>query len=59
MTENLSERKMRERVIKLVFGADKSNFERFCDVLRESLPSGERWNDGAPFDAEVVQAMLT
>src|SRR5215510_15425578 len=55
---------MRERVIKLVFGGDTAKFDDFINVLREDLPSGtgvvirgsavtgERWADGAPFDAE-------
>ncbi|HKA18606.1 MAG TPA: hypothetical protein VKN18_09820 [Blastocatellia bacterium] len=55
---------MRERVIKLVFGGDTAKFDDFINVLREDLPSGtgvvirgsavtgERWEDGAPFDAE-------
>jgi hypothetical protein len=61
---NLSYKEMRERVIRQVFRDDESKFEQFIDVLRKELPSnsgavirgsavtGERWNDGAPFDAE-------
>jgi hypothetical protein len=54
----------RERVIQLAFGGDPKRFEEFCDVLREVLPpdtgavlrgscvTGERYKDGAPFDAD-------
>lgn len=60
----MSEEEMRDRVIRLVFGGDSSKFQRFCDVLRAELPensgavlrgsavTGERWEDGAPFDAD-------
>ena len=55
---------MRERVIRLAFGSDPNLFREFCDTLREQLPAntgavlrgsavtGERWRDGAPFDAD-------
>jgi hypothetical protein len=65
MSDNDSSYKeMRERVIHQVFASDESKFEQFIDVLRKELPTnsgavirgsavtGERWNDGAPFDAE-------
>jgi hypothetical protein len=60
----LSEDEMRERVIRLAFGGDEQRFREFCEVLRESVPqasaavlrgsavTGERWEDGAPFDSE-------
>src|SRR3712207_5608179 len=60
----MSEREMRERVIKLAFGGDESKFEEFCEVVRASIPpetcvvlrgssvTGERYDDGAPFDAD-------
>jgi hypothetical protein len=53
-----------ERVVELGFGGDRGRFEAFCRRLREGLPEGtgvalrgsvvtaERWQDGAPFDAE-------
>jgi hypothetical protein len=59
-----SEEDMRRRVVALVFGGDESRFDEFCNVLRDSLPSetaavlrgssvtGQRWEDGAPFDSE-------
>jgi hypothetical protein len=55
---------VRERVIRLAFGDDASRFEEFVSVLREALPqdtwavlrgsavTGERYKDGAPFDAD-------
>jgi hypothetical protein len=60
----MSEEEMRERVIRLAFSSDPNLFREFCDTLREQLPAntgavlrgsavtGERWDDGAPFDAE-------
>lgn len=60
----LSEEEMRTRVTELVFGGDESRYEQFCEVLREALPAGtaavlrgssvtgERWEDGAPFDSD-------
>jgi hypothetical protein len=63
-TSEMSEEEMRDRVIRLAFGGDPNLFREFCDTLRERLPAGagavlrgsavtgERWDDGAPFDAE-------
>lgn len=63
-TPEMSEEEMRDRVIRLVFGGDKNLLREFCDTLRTQLPrgtevalrgssvTGQRWNDGAPFDAE-------
>jgi hypothetical protein len=60
----LNEDAMRRRVVELVFAGEESRFLEFCRVLRESLPpetaavlrgsavTGERWEDGAPFDYE-------
>jgi len=64
MAEQPTDHEMRERVIKLVFRGDIVKFEEFINVLRADLPAGtgvvlrgsavtgERWDDGAPFDAE-------
>jgi hypothetical protein len=64
--QEMSDQEMRERVIRLAFGGDPSRFEQFCNVLRAELPdnsgavlrgsavTGERWEDGAPFDADGV-----
>jgi hypothetical protein len=58
------DQEIRDRVIQLVFGGDLNLFREFCDVTRAHLPrgtgavlrgsavTGERWVDGAPFDAE-------
>lgn len=60
----LSQEEMRERVIELAFGGDPRRYEEFCEVVREAIPegtkvvlrgsavTGERWDDGAPFDAD-------
>jgi hypothetical protein len=60
----MTEEEMRERVIRLAFGGDERRFREFCDVVRESVPegtcvvlrgssvTGERYDDGAPFDAD-------
>jgi hypothetical protein len=60
----MTEEEMRERVIKLAFGGDESKFEEFCRIVREAVPpetcvvlrgssvTGERYDDGAPFDAD-------
>lgn len=55
---------MRTRIIRLGFNGDGRRFEEFCERLREGLPKGtgvalrgsvvtaQRWEDGAPFDAD-------
>jgi len=55
---------MRRNVIGLAFGGDEEKFEEFCRTVRESVPeahcavlrgsavTGERYDDGAPFDAD-------
>ena len=60
----MSEQEMRERVIKLAFGGDEKKFEEFCEIVRQNIPpetcvvlrgssvTGERYDDGAPFDAD-------
>lgn len=60
----MSEEEMRDRVIRLAFDGDLNLFRKFCDALRKKIPpgtaaalrgssvTGERWQDGAPFDAE-------
>ena len=54
----------RENVIRLAFGGDRAKFEEFCRILQDSVPeaesgvlrgsavTGERYRDGAPFDAD-------
>ena len=60
----MTEEEMRERVVKLAFGGDESKFGEFCEVVRAHVPpetcvvlrgssvTGERYDDGAPFDAD-------
>ena len=60
----MSEGEMRERVITLAFAGDAGRFEDFCELVRRAVPegtaavlrgsaiTGERWKDGAPFDAD-------
>ena len=60
----MTEEEMRERVIRLAFGGDEGRFREFCDVVRGAIPegtcvvlrgssvTGERYDDGAPFDAD-------
>ena len=60
----MSDEEVVARVIELGFGGDQERFATFCTKLRTALPPGtgvalrgsvvtsERWQDGAPFDAE-------
>ena len=60
----MTEGEMRERVIRLAFGGDERRFEEFCEVVGKAVPegtavvlrgssvTGERYDDGAPFDAD-------
>ncbi len=60
----MTEQEMRERLVKLAFGGDERRLEEFCDVVRAAIPegttvvlrgssvTGERYDDGAPFDAD-------
>ncbi|HEU4631757.1 MAG TPA: hypothetical protein VFS08_18555 [Gemmatimonadaceae bacterium] len=55
---------VRERIVRLAFGGDEQRFARFLAALDEVIPTdatvilrgsavtGERWEDGAPFDAD-------
>jgi len=63
-TEELTTEEKRANVIRLAFGNSKEKFDEFVRVVRESIPAGtgvvlrgsavtgERWKDGAPFDAD-------
>ena len=60
----LSQEEMRRRVIELAFGGDADRYREFVDRVRDVIPedtqvvlrgsavTGERWKDGAPFDAD-------
>jgi hypothetical protein len=62
--KEMTEEEIRERIIALGFGGDVRRLEEFCEKLRAGLPKGtgvalrgsvvtaERWQDGAPFDAD-------
>ena len=60
----ISDQEKRANVIRLAFGGDQAEFERFCrlladfappgttGILRGSAVTGFRWKDNAPFDAD-------
>jgi hypothetical protein len=60
----LKEDEMRSNVVTLAFGGDETLFDEFCELVRVSVPpgttavlrgsavTGERYDDGAPFDAD-------
>jgi len=62
--KEMTQDEIRARIIRLGFGGDEKLFQKFCERLREQLPDGtgvairgsaltaERWEDGAPFDAD-------
>jgi|SRR5688500_18437028 len=63
-TSEMTEQEKRERVVRLAFNGNEDLFNEFCDwvrvavpegttaVLRGSSVTGERYDDGAPFDAD-------
>jgi hypothetical protein len=60
----LSEADKRANVIRLAFGGSEERFDEFLRVIRQEIPpgttvvlrgssvTGQRWKDGAPFDAD-------
>jgi hypothetical protein len=60
----LAEDEKRDNVLRLAFGGDPARMETFCQAVREVVPpgtsvilrgsavTGQRWKDGAPFDAD-------
>jgi hypothetical protein len=62
--DELTEADKRTNVIRFAFGGDEAKFRAFCDVVRDAIPvgvgavlrgsavTGQRWKDGAPFDAD-------
>jgi hypothetical protein len=60
----MTDAQKRENVIRLAFGGDPRRFDAFCEIVRNAVPpgtavvlrgsavTGERWKDGAPFDAD-------
>lgn len=63
-TEELTSEQKRDNVIRLAFGGREDKFNEFVDIVRKAIPpgtgvvlrgsavTGERWKDGAPFDAD-------
>jgi hypothetical protein len=62
--EELTSDQKRHNVIRLAFGGSREKFDEFICVVREAVPegtgvvlrgsavTGQRWKDGAPFDAD-------
>ena len=60
----LTEEEKRANVIRLAFGGRADQFEAFCKAIEDVVPpdttvvirgsciTGQRWKDGAPFDAD-------
>jgi hypothetical protein len=60
----LTEEEKRTNVLRLAFRGDHERFDEFCRMIRQEIPegtsvilrgsavTGERWKDGAPFDAD-------
>ena len=54
----------RANVLRLAFGGERERFDEFCRIVRQEIPegtavvlrgsavTGQRWKDGAPFDAD-------
>jgi hypothetical protein len=63
-TEELTSEQKRDSVIRLAFGGREDRFNEFVTTVREAIPpgtcvvlrgsavTGQRWKDGAPFDAD-------
>ena len=62
--EELTNEQKRDNVIRLAFGGRREKFDEFVEVIRQAIPpgtgvvlrgsavTGERWKDGASFDAD-------
>jgi hypothetical protein len=63
-TEELTAEQKRDSVIRLAFAGSEEKFNEFVNTVREAIPpgtgvvlrgsavTGERWKNGAPFDAD-------
>ena len=63
-TEELTTEQKRDSVIRLAFAGSEEKFNEFVNTVREAIPpgtgvvlrgsavTGERWKNGAPFDAD-------
>ena len=64
MTSHPTDAEKLSCLLKLAFDNDRSRYDRFCDIVRETVPeahaavlrgsaiTGTRYVDGAPFDAD-------
>jgi hypothetical protein len=64
MTAHPTDAEKLKSVLRLAFWNDRALYDRFCDIIRESVPdahaavlrgsviTGRRYGDGAPFDAD-------
>jgi hypothetical protein len=64
MEQELGEEEKLRNLIRLVFGGDRAKFQKFRDLVRDSVPEAEsavvrgsaitgfRWKDRAPFDSD-------
>jgi hypothetical protein len=62
--EELTSEQKRDNVIRLAFGGSEAKFDEFVRTVREAIPpgtsvvlrgsavTGQRWKDGAPWDAD-------
>ena len=62
--DELTREERRNNVIRLAFGGNRERFDEFCRTIRDAIPpgtsvvlrgsavTGERWKDGAAFDAD-------
>ena len=62
--DELTAEERRSTVIRLAFGGNRDRFDEFCRTLRDAIPpstsvvlrgsavTGQRWKDGAVFDAD-------
>jgi hypothetical protein len=60
----LTAEEKKDNVLRCAFGGDEAKYREFCDVVRAHIPpdtavilrgssvTGQRWRDGAPFDAD-------
>jgi hypothetical protein len=60
----LTDREKRDNLVRLAFAGDATTLDRFCAAIDEVVPpgttvvlrgsalTGQRWRDGAPFDAD-------
>jgi hypothetical protein len=63
-TEELTSDQKRDNVVRLAFGGRQEEFDEFVRIVRDAIPegtgvvlrgsavTGQRWKDGAPFDAD-------